>query len=1750
MGTEPVEDHQITVCVRKRPLNKKEINKKQYRTMNMDPGNPNWEFLAMIREYQNSIDFRPLTGTEPVEDHQITVCVRKRPLNKKEINKKEVDVISVPTKDQMIVHEPKNKVDLTKYLENQKFRFDYAFDDTCSNEVVYKYTAKPLVATIFEGGMATCFAYGQTGSGKTHTMGGDFQGKTQDCKKGIYAMAARDVFMYLKSPKYKPLNLIVSASFFEIYSGKVFDLLADKAKLRVLEDGKQQVQIVGLTEKVVDNVDEVLRLIQHGNAARTSGQTSANSNSSRSHAVFQIVVRSPGMHRVHGKFSLIDLAGNERGADTNSANRQTRMESAEINKSLLALKECIRALGMKGNNHLPFRVSKLTQVLRDSFIGDKSRTCMIAMISPAMSSCEHSLNTLRYADRVKELGTNDCGRPRPESPLADVEMEPAQDGDLAQLRSLNEGDMSAEMYTFHEAIDELQKAEEEMLDNHKAVSDYLQHALQRCNQLLALTRDVDYDQDAVSDYLQHALQRCNQLLALTRDVDYDQDAVSDYLQHALQRCNQLLALTRDVDYDQDGEYNNIQYTTIQQCPTTCSMLYNAATSCSRSLETWTMTRMVSITTYSIQPYSSVRILAHALQRCNQLLALTRDVDYDQDAVSDYLQHALQRCNQLLALTRDVDYDQDAVSDYLQHALQRCNQLLALTRDVDYDQDAVSDYLQHALQRCNQLLALTRDVDYDQDGEYNNIQYTTIQQCPTTCSTLYNAATSCSRSLETWTMTRMVSITTYSIQYNHTAVSDYLQHALQRCNQLLALTRDVDYDQDGEYNNIQYNNIQNNNIQYNNIQYTTIQQCPTTCSMLYNAATSCSRSLETWTMTRMVSITTYSIQYNHTAVSDYLQHDLQRCNQLLALTRDVDYDQDAVSDYLQHALQRCNQLLALTRDVDYDQDGEYNNIQYTTIQQCPTTCSMLYNAATSCSRSLETWTMTRMHALQRCNQLLALTRDVDYDQDGEYNNIQYTTIQQCPTTCSMLYNAATSCSRSLETWTMTRMHALQRCNQLLALTRDVDYDQDGEYNNIQYNNIQNNNIQYNNIQYTTIQQCPTTCSMLYNAATSCSRSLETWTMTRMVSITTYSIQYNHTAVSDYLQHALQRCNQLLALTRDVDYDQDVYNHTAVSDYLQHALQRCNQLLALTRDVDYDQDAVSDYLQHALQRCNQLLALTRDVDYDQDAVSDYLQHALQRCNQLLALTRDVDYDQDAVSDYLQHALQRCNQLLALTRDVDYDQDGEYNNIQYTTIQQCPTTCSMLYNAATSCSRSLETWTMTRMHALQRCNQLLALTRDVDYDQDAVSDYLQHALQRCNQLLALTRDVDYDQDAVSDYLQHALQRCNQLLALTRDVDYDQDGEYNNIQYTTIQQCPTTCSMLYNAATSCSRSLETWTMTRMVSITTYSIQYNHTAVSDYLQHALQRCNQLLALTRDVDYDQDGEYNNIQYTTIQQCPTTCSMLYNAATSCSRSLETWTMTRMHALQRCNQLLALTRDVDYDQDGEYNNIQYTTIQQCPTTCSMLYNAATSCSRSLETWTMTRMVSITTYSIQYNHTAVSDYLQHALQRCNQLLALTRDVDYDQDGEYNNIQYTTIQQCPTTCSMRYNAATSCSRSLETWIMTRMVSITTYSIQYNHTAVSDYLQHALQRCNQLLALTRDVDYDQDAVSDYLQHALQRCNQLLALTRDVDYDQDAYATQWEELLKEQLAVLNQSRDLVAEFRTKMQQEEHISRRIQPPRHH
>ncbi|PSS18221.1 Kinesin-like protein [Actinidia chinensis var. chinensis] len=335
---------------------------------------------------------------------KIKVVVRKRPLNKKEVARKEEDIVTVCDSTYLAVHEPKLKVDLTAYVEKHEFCFDAVLDEHVTNDEVYHVTVEPIIPIIFQRTKATCFAYGQTGSGKTFTM------------QPLPLRAVEDLVRLLHHPTYRNQRFKLWLSFFEIYGGKLFDLLSDRKKLCMREDGRQQVCIVGLQEFEVSDVQIVKEYIERGNAARSTGSTGANEESSRSHAILQLVVKKHSeikdsrrsndgnevkSGKVVGKISFIDLAGSERGADTTDNDRQTRIEGAEINKSLLALKECIRALD-NDQIHIPFRGSKLTEVLRDSFVGN-SRTVMISCISPNAGSCEHTLNTLRYADRVKSL---------------------------------------------------------------------------------------------------------------------------------------------------------------------------------------------------------------------------------------------------------------------------------------------------------------------------------------------------------------------------------------------------------------------------------------------------------------------------------------------------------------------------------------------------------------------------------------------------------------------------------------------------------------------------------------------------------------------------------------------------------------------------------------------------------------------------------------------------------------------------------------------------------------------------------------------------------------------------------------------------------------------------------------------------------------------------------------------------------------------------------------------------------------------------------------------------------------------------------------------------------------------------------------------------------------------------------------------------------------------------------------------------
>ena len=358
------------------------------------------DYLKMIRNKKADLeDYEPEPHIE-VGNSKIFVVVRKRPLSKKEQTNGEIDNITC-LNPKVTVHECKIKVDgITKYLEDHHFYFDNTFAENESTQEIYDYTVGPMIEMVLNKGIVTCFAYGQTGSGKTYTM------------KGIENLAINHLFEECQNMYGENNNLSFYISFFEIYGGRLYDLLNNKNKLQVLDDQNGKTQIYGLQEIYAGTPEEMRMIIDKGNSIRTTHNTVTNATSSRSHAICNIVIKEKNKknkYNFFGKLSLVDLAGSERAQETQSNNRVRRAEGAEINKSLLALKECIRALQARKNSgnaeiHVPFRASKLTHVLRDSFVSknDKSKIIMISCINPSYISSNHTINTLRYSDRLKE----------------------------------------------------------------------------------------------------------------------------------------------------------------------------------------------------------------------------------------------------------------------------------------------------------------------------------------------------------------------------------------------------------------------------------------------------------------------------------------------------------------------------------------------------------------------------------------------------------------------------------------------------------------------------------------------------------------------------------------------------------------------------------------------------------------------------------------------------------------------------------------------------------------------------------------------------------------------------------------------------------------------------------------------------------------------------------------------------------------------------------------------------------------------------------------------------------------------------------------------------------------------------------------------------------------------------------------------------------------------------------------------------
>ncbi|GAV54992.1 hypothetical protein ZYGR_0AS03150 [Zygosaccharomyces rouxii] len=322
------------------------------------------------------------------------------------------------------------------------FKYDHVFKTGCNNVEVYAQTSKPMIDRVFDGLNATVFAYGMTGSGKTFTMAGT------DETLGLIPLSVAYLYSRVMEESLQGESRFeIAVSYLEIYNEKIYDLLdfenesksnttatgsrmfaqagargsKTPVELKLREDSKYGVKIVGLTERRCESSDELLKWIRIGDKSRKTGETTYNTRSSRSHAI--VMIRLTKTHLKEGTsvsstLSLCDLAGSEKAVTHN----ERRKEGAFINKSLLALGTVISKLsaestsqrnGGNGNpvtSHIPYRDSKLTRILQPALSGNGIVTT-ICTIDTRPDASSETLNTLRFASRAKNVSLHIFRKP-------------------------------------------------------------------------------------------------------------------------------------------------------------------------------------------------------------------------------------------------------------------------------------------------------------------------------------------------------------------------------------------------------------------------------------------------------------------------------------------------------------------------------------------------------------------------------------------------------------------------------------------------------------------------------------------------------------------------------------------------------------------------------------------------------------------------------------------------------------------------------------------------------------------------------------------------------------------------------------------------------------------------------------------------------------------------------------------------------------------------------------------------------------------------------------------------------------------------------------------------------------------------------------------------------------------------------------------------------------------------------------------
>ncbi|KAI8802851.1 P-loop containing nucleoside triphosphate hydrolase protein [Cladochytrium replicatum] len=341
---------------------------------------------------------------------RLLVAVRLRPLSQRELDRDNCTVVArAADSHQVQLIDPIDDDDVLRKDRPREwlYEYDYVFPESTDQVELYQKTTKSLIDWVIEGYNATVFAYGATGAGKTYTMLG-----TED-SPGVIVLALVDLFEHIEHHQALPHRprFDVTMSYLEIYNENIRDLLSGSSEpLDLREDAHRGVVVSGISSVIARSAEEVLGYLEQGNKNRIQEATGANEVSSRSHAVLQVQVSCKHINaknatvQRYGKLSMIDLAGSERAAETQ--NRGIRMiEGANINRSLLALANCINALvDSKKGKYVNFRDSKLTRLLKDS-LGGNCRTVMISNISPANHNFDETHNTLKYANRARSIKT-------------------------------------------------------------------------------------------------------------------------------------------------------------------------------------------------------------------------------------------------------------------------------------------------------------------------------------------------------------------------------------------------------------------------------------------------------------------------------------------------------------------------------------------------------------------------------------------------------------------------------------------------------------------------------------------------------------------------------------------------------------------------------------------------------------------------------------------------------------------------------------------------------------------------------------------------------------------------------------------------------------------------------------------------------------------------------------------------------------------------------------------------------------------------------------------------------------------------------------------------------------------------------------------------------------------------------------------------------------------------------------------------